>query len=292
MTAALPYVSGLWRYPVKSMAGEPLEVARVDADGLRGDRIWAVRDEESDVIADARRNTVLLGLRARYARPVSSAEPVPPVEVTLPDGRVVRSGDADAHHELGKVLGRAATLRARRPAADEVYYRRPLPADGDLVGMLEEIFGLEPGAPLPDLDALPAELWASQTLPGTHFDAFPLMLVTDRTLATLRKLSPGSDADVRRFRPNLLVSVPDATEGDYPELDWVGREVRIGTAVLRIEAPCPRCVMISHPVPGAGLPADRALLRTVHGKAAHIAGVYVSVARPGTLGLDDPVEVD
>jgi uncharacterized protein len=31
-------VVALWRYPVKSMAGERLEVAAIDADGIVGDR--------------------------------------------------------------------------------------------------------------------------------------------------------------------------------------------------------------------------------------------------------------
>ncbi|MCF2526777.1 MOSC domain-containing protein [Yinghuangia soli] len=291
MSAELPYVSAIWRYPVKSMAGESLELARLDADGMRGDRIWAVRDEELDAIADARRNARLLGLTARYTRPISAADPVPPVEITLPDGRTFRSTDADAHELAAEILGRPATLHARRPAGDQAYYRRPAPEDGDWQTWLEQLFGVETGAELPDLGALPPVLWESQTLPGTHFDAFPLMAVTDRTLESLRKLSPGSDADVRRFRPNLVISVPEEVEGDFPELAWVGREVQIGTAVLRIESACPRCVMISHPVPLADLPADRALLRTVHAKTGHNVGVYASVVRPGVLGLDDAVAV-
>jgi uncharacterized protein len=34
-------VVGLWRYPVKSMAGEPLEAVDVSWHGLTGDRRWA-----------------------------------------------------------------------------------------------------------------------------------------------------------------------------------------------------------------------------------------------------------
>jgi uncharacterized protein YcbX len=40
MTSSHPlgYVTHLWRYPVKSLAGEPLERAELDADGVAGDR--------------------------------------------------------------------------------------------------------------------------------------------------------------------------------------------------------------------------------------------------------------
>ena len=38
-------VVGLWRYPVKSMAGEPLTEVEVSWHGLSGDRRWAfIRD--------------------------------------------------------------------------------------------------------------------------------------------------------------------------------------------------------------------------------------------------------
>ena len=40
-TAAVGRVVGLWRYPVKSMAAEPLERAKVSWQGLEGDRRWA-----------------------------------------------------------------------------------------------------------------------------------------------------------------------------------------------------------------------------------------------------------
>jgi len=33
-------VTGLWRYPVKSMAGEAVEAVELDADGVAGDRRW------------------------------------------------------------------------------------------------------------------------------------------------------------------------------------------------------------------------------------------------------------
>ncbi|MBV9515816.1 MAG: MOSC N-terminal beta barrel domain-containing protein, partial [Mycobacteriaceae bacterium] len=37
-------VAQLWRYPVKSLGGEQVEYVDIGARGLRGDRLWAVRD--------------------------------------------------------------------------------------------------------------------------------------------------------------------------------------------------------------------------------------------------------
>jgi uncharacterized protein YcbX len=54
------YVKGLWRYPVKTLAGEPLEAAALTADGIPGDRIVHVRGPEG--VRTSRRHYHLLGL--------------------------------------------------------------------------------------------------------------------------------------------------------------------------------------------------------------------------------------
>jgi uncharacterized protein YcbX len=55
------YVAGLWRYPVKSLAGEPLSTAVIGPDGIRGDRVVRVRGPEG--VRTSRRQYRLLGLR-------------------------------------------------------------------------------------------------------------------------------------------------------------------------------------------------------------------------------------
>ena len=37
-------VAGLWRYPVKSLQGEPVDTVRVETDGIAGDRQWGIRE--------------------------------------------------------------------------------------------------------------------------------------------------------------------------------------------------------------------------------------------------------
>jgi uncharacterized protein len=56
-----PYVAALWRYPVKSLAGERLEMAVLGPDGIAGDRIVRVRGPEG--VRTSRRQYRLLGLR-------------------------------------------------------------------------------------------------------------------------------------------------------------------------------------------------------------------------------------
>ena len=55
-------VGGLWRYPVKSLAGEPLTSARLTPAGIPGDRIVHVRGPEG--VRTSRRQYRMLGLHA------------------------------------------------------------------------------------------------------------------------------------------------------------------------------------------------------------------------------------
>ena len=55
------YIAELWRYPVKSLAGERLSAATLQPDGITGDRIVRVRGPEG--VRTSRRQYRLLGLR-------------------------------------------------------------------------------------------------------------------------------------------------------------------------------------------------------------------------------------
>jgi uncharacterized protein YcbX len=107
------------------------------------------------------------------------------------------------------------------------------------------------------------------------------------TTASLRDLARqvGQDAlDAARFRPNLVV---DADE-PYAEDTWLGREVRVGGATLRIGVPIPRCAVIdSDPETGE---RDVRLLKTLAShrplnRAGEPAfGVFAEVITPGAVG--------
>ncbi|HEX7900925.1 MAG TPA: MOSC N-terminal beta barrel domain-containing protein [Planctomycetota bacterium] len=83
------FVAQLWRYPVKSMAGEPLEEAEVRLDGLRGDRVVHVRDARG--VVTARYRPDLLSHKGRLG---PDGEPLidgsPWTSVDLPGLRLVR----------------------------------------------------------------------------------------------------------------------------------------------------------------------------------------------------------
>ena len=58
----------IWRYPVKSMAGEQIDATTLDDRGVHGDRLWALRDEEKGILTTARRIPALSACSARYVR--------------------------------------------------------------------------------------------------------------------------------------------------------------------------------------------------------------------------------
>jgi hypothetical protein len=59
------YVAGLWRYPIKTLGGEPLSTAVVRPGGIEGDRIVRVHGPEG--VRTSRRHYRLLGLRGTWS---------------------------------------------------------------------------------------------------------------------------------------------------------------------------------------------------------------------------------
>lgn len=93
-------VRELWRYPVKSLQGERVDAVAVTADGLEGDRRFAIVDLMTGFGLTARRVPELLFASARLIDGGG-------VQLTLPDGAVARGDDA-----LSDWLGRRVALRA------------------------------------------------------------------------------------------------------------------------------------------------------------------------------------
>jgi uncharacterized protein YcbX len=92
----------VWRFPVKSMAGERLDAADVDARGLVGDREWAVYDAEGRLASGKRTNRFR---RMDQVFELSARTAGGHVEVTLPGGRHVVAGEGAADLALSDHFG-------------------------------------------------------------------------------------------------------------------------------------------------------------------------------------------
>jgi len=279
-------VSEIWRYPVKSMQGERLRETPITEWGLPGDRAWAVRDEVRGGIRGAKKIAELMRCRARY-----TADPKPgeilAAEMTFADGTQCGTDSPDANNALSTALGQRVTLWPLQPASDLDHYRRGAPDNEDLEQELREIFAVLPDETLPDISALPPEVFEFESPPGTYFDAFPLLVMTDASLRRLSELLPDSSIDVRRFRPNLLIATSPERAG-FVESDWVGKRFRLGDCEIDIAALCPRCVMTT--LPFDSLPKDPRIMRTLVREANHNLGVYARVVKPGAVRVGDRFE--
>jgi hypothetical protein len=280
-------VREIWRHPVKSMEGERIARTPLTERGVPGDRAWAVRDEVRGGIRGAKKIPGLMRCRARYLEPPEPGAPAPAPEIALPDGARVRADAPDAAKRVSEAVGTEVTVWPLRPAEDRAHYRRGAPTHGDVQAELRAIFGRLPDEPLPSFASLPRELFEYECPPGTYFDAFPLLVLTDASLRRLAELAPDSRVDVRRFRPNLVVELTNGESG-FVEAGWIGATLRVGGALLDITMACPRCVMITHGF--ADLPADARLLRTVVREASQCVGAYARVREPGVVAEGDGVE--
>jgi uncharacterized protein len=233
-TNALGIVARLWRYPVKSMLGEPCESLDVNTRGVAGDRLFAIRDTNGKFGSGKstrrfRQIDGLFGFQAVYAGEVPA--------IRFPDGRTMRGDHPDIHTALSHTLGQPVTL-AREASI-------------------------------------------------SHLDAGPVHLLTTAALAWLRTALPDVDADERRFRPNLVLDVPGATQA---ERSWLGKMLSVGDAVrLRVSAATERCGMVAFAQ--AELPYDARILWCITKEAALHFGVYADVLVPGRINRGDSVTV-
>lgn len=282
-------VVGIWRYPVKSMGGGPVDEVRLGPRGVVGDRLWAVRDLEDGRVATARRLPALLACRARFvSEPPADVGPGHPwpVVITLPDGAEVGSADPRVHDALAEVLGRPSRLEPLPPLTDRRAHRGGLRTAAAIRAEL----GLDPDEPLPDPSFLDARTLARlavwSTPPGTFADVAGLHLLTTTSLATLA--AAGVDADVRRFRPTALLEPATGAGEGFPERTWVDHDLALGAARVSVTMPTIRCVVPGH-AQADGVAEDRGVSRPVAREAGRFLGVYAEVRADGTLRVGDEV---
>ena len=232
----------MWRYPVKSMGGECLEgPVDVTVAGIEGDRVLGVVDTATGKVLSAKTVPLLLQATARW-------EGAGTVRLTSHAGGLdAVSTDGDVHERLSTWLGRPVRLEAPTPGERAVFDMEVDPDD-------------------------PARVTELRTPPGRFFDSRSVLHLL--TTASLR------DADLRRFRPNLLVEADGAHA--FPEDGWVDRHVRIGDRlVVHVRKRTARCVLVTKPQPG--LAQDSALFHDLVRTRGGDLGLYVDPREDGPV---------
>jgi len=143
-------IDGLWRYPVKSLAGERLDSATLTATGIPGDRIVHVRGPEG--VRTSRRQYRLLGLAGTLGA----------------DGRPRVNGHPWASAEALALVREAAGPDARLEAYEGVERFDILPllvaTDGAVAAFGRDIRRLRPNILIGGVDGLDERTWEGAEL--------------------------------------------------------------------------------------------------------------------------------
>jgi uncharacterized protein YcbX len=129
--------------------------------------------------------------------------------------------------------------------------------------------------------------------PSGGFDLHPVTVLAEASVAALGPESDGAPLDSRRFR--LLITCDGLDP--FAEEAWEGAELTVGSAVLRMGGPVPRCAAVQrHPDdPGKKLNTLRRLHEVRGSQSSELGrtlnlGVYAEVLSPGTVSLGDRFE--
>jgi uncharacterized protein len=273
------HVASLYRYPVKSLRGTSLAEVTVERIGWQGDRRWMVVDKAgkfltirehpvmTQIICDVKNNGKTSDVILHHPQYGDVTVPQPQPMADVPRRTVRVWSDAveaacttDAAGDfLSKILGQPVDL---------VYLDRP--------------------------DARPVDMTFGKLGDATSFsDGYPVLLTSTASLDNLndRLAEAGAGAiDMRRFRPNLVISGAAA----WAEDTW--QRLRIGDVTYRVAKPCARCVVTTRDA-DSGEQVDRQEpLRTLASfhRAANggiIFGQNLIPEMAGAIRVGDPVDV-
>ena len=274
-------LSQIWTYPVKSMVGETISSCELNDLGIVGDRIWATRDLERGGIRGAKKIGALMQFSAER---VDLARRT--VKITTPNGESFLTNEADSSEKLSSLLGHRVVLEELPDASDVEHFRRGPSDTDDVLAEMRAVFGRTEDEPLPDFSIFPPEVMEFESPVGTHHDCYPLMVMTTSALAAMKAAVPNSVVDVKRFRPSLVVDSGDVD--GHLEFQWKNKHIAIGSAVIEILDPCPRCVMVTRAI-NNDIPEDRAVLRHIVRDLNQSVGVYARVLSPGKCSVGDEV---
>jgi hypothetical protein len=255
-------VESLWRYPVKSMAGEPLTSAFAGFAGIYGDRIYAFRDAAAPAgfpYLTAREREQMLLFHPRFRNAEGSQKPE-----NQEAAEALGSGIPPVYADPRDLMVDVVTPDGAQLAID----------DPALLQLLSE--GLRERHQL--------RLTQSQR---ALTDCRPVSLFSTQTAQSLgEELS--TTIDKRRFRANIYLDL--TAEGGFSEDRLVGRSVRVGSkVVLAILERDPRCKIIT--LDAETSEANPQVMKQVARAHESKAGIYAAVLVEGTIHAGDEVSL-
>lgn len=257
-------LSALFRYPVKSMAGEFLHRSSVGPLGLPHDRAWMVADRAGRLVTGRDFPELVLVRATPGEDGVTLAAPGRP---TL----VVPNAAFSAAHEA-TVWSDCFPARHGAQEADDWL--------SSYLGARVKFLWTGP--------VTARRVKGHPDVPLSFADGFPLLLIGEASREDLSR-RVGRPLAMARFRPNLVISGAEP----YAEDDW--QTLRIGSVIFRLEKPCERCVFTTVDPETGEKGRDQEPLRTLAGYRKTPAGVIfgrnVIAEGEGVLEVGMPVEI-
>jgi uncharacterized protein YcbX len=257
----VPAVAWISFTPVKGLRMRQLDDVELTEDGIPGDRAFFLVDERGSLVSVTRLGPLLEAV-AEHDREAGT------LTLRFDDGGEVAAPVALGEPEPVRFYG--LTLHAR-------------PVNGPFSAALSELCG----KPVRLVAAPPDRSGVDRGREGA---------VTLLSLGALERLraQAGADepVDARRFRMTFGIDGLAAHEED----SWIGREVRVGDALLRVEGNVGRCAATTRQ-PETGVVDFKTLhhLRAYRGEVSTTEplpfGVHARVLEPGRVRLGDPVGV-
>lgn len=255
-------VSGLFVYPVKSLAGISLETSMVDDRGLRYDRRLMLVDSEGMFIT-----------QRKYPKLTLLSTQLEGGMLTISDGM-----DTSIEMDLGQ-----------QGDAIEVQVWKDRVKGSKLSNEYDAFFSdyLETEVMLVSMTDFSHRLASNGQGQVSFADGYPHLLISEASLAALNERLD-TPVGMNRFRPNIVLEGLDAHEEDRLQ------NIEIGTAALSVTTPCARCVMTTID-PTSGEPGGEPL-KTLSGYRQTgnkvNFGVNAITIRQGELSVGDKVLAD
>jgi uncharacterized protein YcbX len=211
-------LSEIWIYPVKSLGGIRLKTSEVQERGLKYDRRWMVVDENGKFLTQRVNPHMVF------------------VDVALHDQGLILSSRLESGNEVAVPFKSVSGEPIRVTIWNDIVEARSVSDEADawLTKQLKKNVRI-----VEMTDSTQRKMSKKDAVNGelvSFADDFPYLLISEGSLLDLNsKLA--HPVEMQRFRPNFVVSGPEAFAEDL----W--QYIRIGDTSFELVKPCERCIL-------------------------------------------------
>lgn len=259
-----PQLASIFIYPIKSLPGISVQEAEAENRGLAGDRRYMLVDE-TDQFISLREEKVFLTFQV--------AEEDGQWKIIHGEEYVLIPKIPEEGEDLTVKIWDEKVQAWRVNKEWDAWFSTRFGRDIRLVYMP------------PTSHRLLKQQWRLADEEVSFADGYPYLIVNDQSLKALEEKT-GQDMDIRRFRPNLVISGVGASE------EFLYRAISVGEATFNGLKPCERCVVTTLD-PDTGEQGKQPLktLATMKIDGKVVFGQHGSLQKPGKIRVGDTVKI-